>query len=236
VTCSLTSFSFLVQEEDPMTAISIPWGLGIAVALSLAAAGGARAGVIIFDNSSGSGGGITTTSSPQLGGEVTDTSGTPRTVTELDLGFTSQGLAATVNLQAFLYANDGSGGSPGTLLWQSVVMSGVNIDSANSLIAFDVPSVVVPGTFTFAAAITNSSPIVGEVPANGATTGTFVQGWDGRPGSWQALPVQFEVEARVIGPAQLAPTPVPEPSSLALLSLGGLALAGCRRWKRRPTA
>ena len=30
--------------------------------------------------------------------------------------------------------------------------------------------------------------------------------------------------------------PVPEPSSLALLSLGGLALAGWRRWKRRATA
>ncbi len=31
-------------------------------------------------------------------------------------------------------------------------------------------------------------------------------------------------------------TPVPEPSSLALLSLGGLALAGWRRWKKRATA
>ena len=30
-------------------------------------------------------------------------------------------------------------------------------------------------------------------------------------------------------------TPVPEPSSLALLSLGGLALAGWRRWKKRAT-
>jgi PEP-CTERM motif len=39
---------------------------------------------------------------------------------------------------------------------------------------------------------------------------------------------------------QLAPPPppptVPEPSSLALLSLGGLALAGWRRWKKRATA
>ena len=31
-------------------------------------------------------------------------------------------------------------------------------------------------------------------------------------------------------------TPVPKPSSLALLSLGGLALAGWRRWKKRATA
>jgi PEP-CTERM motif len=33
-----------------------------------------------------------------------------------------------------------------------------------------------------------------------------------------------------------AAIPVPEPSSLALLSLGGLGLAGWRRWKKRATA
>jgi hypothetical protein len=125
---------------------------------------------VIFDNSSGAGTGITTTIFPQLGGEVTAAPGTSRTVTELDLGFTSQGLPATTDLQAFLYANDGSGGSPGTLLWQSALMSGVNVDSTNVLIAFAVPSVVVPDTFSFAAAITNPSPLVGYVPASGATT------------------------------------------------------------------
>jgi hypothetical protein len=35
---------------------------------------------------------------------------------------------------------------------------------------------------------------------------------------------------------QSAPPAVPEPSSLALLSLGGLTLAGWRRWKKRATA
>jgi PEP-CTERM motif len=43
-----------------------------------------------------------------------------------------------------------------------------------------------------------------------------------------------------VGSAALPPPPpppsVPEPSSLALLSLGGLALAGWRRWKKRATA
>jgi hypothetical protein len=198
----------------------------------------ASADVIIFDNSSGTRGGITTTSSQQLGDEVTAAPGTPRTVTELDLGFTSQNLAATFNIQAFLYANNGSGGSPGTLLWQSAAMSGVPINSANLLIPFSVPSVVVPDTFTFAAAITNSSPIVGFVPASGATTGTFDQGWDGSPGSWQALTSPFEFEARVISAGQPVSTAasVPEPSTFALLALGAGTLVGCRRWRKRHAA
>jgi PEP-CTERM motif len=36
--------------------------------------------------------------------------------------------------------------------------------------------------------------------------------------------------------AEAKAVPVPEPSSLALLSLGGLALAAWRRWKKRATA
>ncbi len=187
---------------------------------------------LIFDNSNSGNHGITTTSSPQLGGEVTAEAGTSRAVTELDLGFTSQGVSATANLQAFLYANDGSGGAPGTLLWQSAVMSGVQIDSVNTLIAFSVPSVVVPDTFTFAAAITNASPLVGFVPASGANTGTFDQAWDGSPGSWQKLSSAFEVESRVI--AGIAGS-VPEPSTVVLLGIGVAGLVVSKRI-RRPAA
>ena len=39
-----------------------------------------------------------------------------------------------------------------------------------------------------------------------------------------------------IDAVSLVPAAVPEPSSLALLSLGGLGLAGWRRWKKRATA
>jgi hypothetical protein len=34
----------------------------------------------------------------------------------------------------------------------------------------------------------------------------------------------------------ITPTAVPEPSSLALLALGGGALAGWRRWRKRKAA
>jgi PEP-CTERM motif len=60
----------------------------------------------------------------------------------------------------------------------------------------------------------------------GLTPGTYTWTW-GSGATADSL--------QVVIPSAPPPT-VPEPSSLALLSLGGLALAGCRRWKRRPTA
>ena len=134
--------------------------LVLAAVLAVVSSQTTASAVVIFDNSNSINDGITTTSAPQLGGEVT-AAGTARTVTELDLGFTSQGISASADVQAFLYANDGVNGAPGTLLWQSAVMSGVNFDTVNTLVAFSVPSVVVPDTFTFAGAITNESGVVG---------------------------------------------------------------------------
>jgi hypothetical protein len=189
----------------------------------------ASAGVI-FDNSTTGNQGITTTSASQLGDEVT-AAGTLRTVTALDIGFTSQGVAATADLQAFIYANDGSGGAPGTLLWSSAVMTGVSLDSFNTLIEFSVPSVVVPDTFTFTAAITNPSPVVGYVPASGASTGTFVQPWVGAPGSFSPLTPPFEIEGRVI-----AGTAVPEPSTILLLATGLAGAVAFKRFRRPATA
>jgi PEP-CTERM motif len=177
---------------------------------------GASAG-IIFNNFPGPGG-ITTTGAPQLGDQVVAAPNTPRLVTELDLGYTTGGVGSqTADLQAFLYANDGSGGSPGTLLWQSAVMLGVSIASINATIAFAVPSVLVPDTFTFTSAITNQSGNFGYAPAGSGTTGTFVTPWVGSPGAFASLPAVFGVEGRVIAESAVS---VPEPATILLLVLG----------------
>ena len=185
----------------------------------------------IFDNTGNATGGSTTTSGAQLGDEVT-AAGTDRSVTEVEIGFKATGQAATADLQAFLYANDGSGGAPGTLLWSSAIMTGVSLSTQGNLIAFAVPNIVVPDTFTLTASITNPSSTVGWVPSSAATTGTWIQTWVGAPGAFGALTdPAFQVESRVIAGAA-----VPEPGSIALCAIGlGCVLLRWRFSRRRST-
>jgi hypothetical protein len=189
-------------------------------------------GGVIFDNSVSGNQGITTSSNPQIGNEVTP-AGSLRAVTELDIGVTSQGAPSTANIQVFIYANDGAGGAPGTLLWKSAVQSGVSLNTFNTLISFSVPSVVVPDTFTYSASIAKvtGSVAVGFVPSTGGpSTGTFDQAWVGDTGSFSAVPGAYQIEARVIAGAA-----VPEPSTFALLAVGlaGALVPVCRRVRRR---
>jgi hypothetical protein len=180
---------------------------------------------LIFDNFPGDGS-IIGGGSFQLGDEVRGVPGTARVVTELDLGFSTGNVGpATANLQAFLYANDGSGGSPGTLLWQSAVMASVSINANNAAIAFIVPSIPAPDTFTFTASITNPSGNFTYAGASDATTGTFVAPWFGGPGFWTSPPPIFGIEGRVIAAS------VPEPSTIVLLALGLAVVVVIERFK-----
>jgi hypothetical protein len=51
----------------------------------------------------------------------------------------------------------------------------------------------------------------------------------------ESLPVEAALRVDEVCERFEAPA-VPEPSSLALLAIGGLALAGWRRWRKRATA
>jgi hypothetical protein len=184
---------------------------------------------VIFDNTAAGDQGITTTAAPQLGLAVT-AAGSARAVTEVDIAFTSQGVSATADLQAFLYAT-GAGGLPGALLWQSAVMSSVAINSVNQLIAFSVPSIVVPDFFTITAAITDISGSVGLAPTSSASVGTFDQAVVGSPATWNALPTNFEIQARVIASPASQVSGVPEPMTLSLFGAGLAAGAALRRRK-----
>ena len=74
---------------------------------------------LIFDNTATPLGSRSFTALP-IGNEV-QVSGSALTVTNLEIGVNQQGVSGTADLQAFLYANDGTSGQPGTLLWQSAL-------------------------------------------------------------------------------------------------------------------
>jgi hypothetical protein len=208
--------------------------LSIAAALIAILTSNTASPAVIYDNTSSTFANTVITGPNQIGGEVLP-AGTDRIVTLLGIGVYSQHAATTATLQAFLYANDGAGGQPGTQLWQSATMTGVPITGApNDLIAFAVPNVAVPGDFTWTLQITNgagpfSVGLPGYGPPSVGSSPVFI--WSGQPGSWQKIGSQ---SSPVYVLASI--TAVPEPTAMLLLSVGlGLVfvLVFTRRQSRR---
>src|SRR5579872_6090814 len=145
-------------------------GLIAAVALVAAFAPRASQADFIYDNTTTTFTGNRSFTALQSGDEV-KAGGTDLAVTRLEIGLNSQGQAATLStFQAFLYANDGAGGAPGTLLWQSALLQSVALTGGNDLIAFAVPDVLVPDTFTWAAQTGAATPVAAGLPIFGSPT------------------------------------------------------------------
>ncbi len=134
----------------------------LAAAFTLAAALTPALADVIYENTATPTGSRTFTQL-QIGDEV-QAEGTARIVTELHIGVTMQGQPGTADLQPRLYANDGSGGAPGTLLWTGAVQNDVPLTGGNDLIRFVVPGVEVPDTFTWTILISDTRPIAAGLP------------------------------------------------------------------------
>jgi hypothetical protein len=182
---------------------------------------------VIYDNTTTRKGSGLSFTALQIGSEV-NAAGTDRLVTDLFIGVSQQGLAGTANLQARLYANDGAGGKPGSLLWNGPLLSNVPLTGGLDLIDFAVPQVLVPDTFTWTVQISNSSPVAAGLPSFGPPTiGTSSTNWFGDGSVWDQLPGDpFEARVDAVPAAAL-----PEPSSALLLlsGTGGWIVRCCAR-------
>jgi hypothetical protein len=190
------------------------WSFHVAAALAVLLAAAAAKAQVVFDNTSTPTGGITFAS--QIMGNEVQIAG-PASVTLLEIGVSSQGFAATAStIQAFLFANDGAGGAPGTQLWASPIQTNVSLSGANELIAFSVPNIPVPSAFIWAVEIGSADPVAAGVPGfDPPTVGSVLHSWSGTPGSWNSLdavgrPSHFM--ARITAAA----VAVPEPGTIAV--------------------
>jgi len=154
----------------------------------------------------------------EIGNEVT-AAGNDRYVTSLGIEIYSQngvfpaGSPGYADFRAQLYANNGVGGQPGSLLWQSAVET-INYPGGLSLLTFSVPDVLVPDTFTWTLQYDNTSPIPPALALSAApTVGASDSGWFRGPSSaWTQETDTYMAQIQA----------VPEPGTGALLSVGAL--------------
>ena len=186
----------------------------IAATALTTAASAVEASQIIYDNTTSAPTGGASFTALEQGDEVRLDPLAPRSIVLLEIGLNQQGTAGTTDLLARLYANNGPGGEPGTLLWESDLFRDISLTGGNDLIPFDVPNVTVPDVFTWTIQVSNPTPVAVGLPFFGEPSVGSSPGyvWFGGPGSW-THPSSPNHLARISGS-----TPVP--GSLPLLGVG----------------
>ena len=131
-------------------------------------------------------------------------------------------------IETHIYANDGVGGAPGTLLWSSGLLTGIEISATETFLDIAVPNIVVPDRLTITSRMLDAAPAgLGRLYIGPPTVGSLSASWiETSPGVWHQ---QF-------GPWGLRVTAVPEPSSILLFVSGGVIFLVSTRKARKPQA
>lgn len=213
--------------KHPIKSMRLCFALSIALA-----AGPAANATVIYSDFNFDGGWALPPLNGEEGSEVT-VANSANVLTDLSIDIYSQGgpfpnptgiPPGYANFQAQIYANDGTQGAPGSLLWQSSIVH-VNYQPGLTLLDFTLPQLLVPNTFTWTLAYYSTSPIPPAMPtALAPTIGTTDTGWFRAVNSlWTPIAESYGVQIEA----------VPEPGIGALLSASGLAFWHIRRRSTR---
>ena len=170
--------------------------------------------ISIFDNTENPSTAVFGPTCCQVGNEIV-LGGRARDVIEVTWLVDSQNTDVLLSgIETHIYANDGAGGAPGTLLWSSGLLAGIPVSATDTFLAIAVPNIVVPDRVTVTSRMLDAAPVgLGRLYVGPPTVGSLTTSWiETTPGEWHQ---QF-------GPRGLRVTAVPEPSTVLLFASGGV--------------
>lgn len=190
----------------------------LAIAVGLATFGASQAQTTVYQV--GAAGNTFYANSLEFGDQIT-LGGTDRVLSSIQFSYFAN-YAQTGGLTFRLYANDGTAGAPGTVLYTSSPLDILN-GGGDVTIPFLSSSDPLPNSLTYTVSFAGSGTAGLYVPNAAPSVGSsFNDFWVNNGGTWQLNTLTSGDLANF----QITVTAVPEPSTVALAALGAAAFLG----------